>query len=117
MRSQNQIKSVRIINDKFNPIDAKGVISCLIGEQVNFCKIQHLSHWERNHTIDGELIDIKVADLYDKKNELEKIIIQAKEGKLDVHISGTLEIKLLNRVDDENEKIIDLVEVDQISNN
>lgn len=116
MLSQNRIKSVQIINNKFNPAEARDVVSSIIDEHVNFCKVQHLSSWERNHSIDGGLINNKIEELNDKKDALNRIINQAKESDCEIYISGTIEIKLVNKNGELN-RVIDLLEVDQLCEN
>ncbi len=87
-------QQLQVMDGKFSPIEATDVITKMIDDQINACKIQHLSRWIKNDTENSESVNDKVIHLNRCKNEFMRIIQEAKAEGCEVELSGNFTITL-----------------------
>ena len=95
IQEQVQTQKMQLINENFSPSEAFDIIASSIEGNINFYKIQHLSSWEGNHSLSRNELDEKISLLNHQKNELRKLIREAKEAGYDLNIEGQINIKLI----------------------
>ena len=94
MISADVIQEVKILNGTYPPSEARQLICSVIDNQINFYKLQHLSHWERNHKTGRDFLDQKVEELTNKRCELMEIIKQARLEGRQVTFGGCIELTI-----------------------
>jgi len=94
-QKQDQIQRLQLLEGSFTPSEANDVITSIIDKNINFYKLQHLSLWEKDHTISSDSVNELISELNFKKNNLKRIIAQAKETGSKLSIESMFEIKLV----------------------
>ncbi len=50
--------------------EAKAVVNTLIDNRINFFKINHLSEWEKDHSITSKTLNEKIVQLNERRKQL-----------------------------------------------
>ncbi|MFK7775520.1 MAG: hypothetical protein AB8F94_25485 [Saprospiraceae bacterium] len=77
MYTSELMEKVQVLNGTFKPSEARDIISKMIDDQINFCKLQNLSHWIQDCNTSQNLLDEKIAKLQHRKQELNEMIKEA----------------------------------------
>jgi len=92
--TQEQVQIIQLIDGDFTPSEASDTVISIINKKINFYKLQHLSLWEKDHSISSKYLDKIISELNFKKSNLKNIIAQAKETGSKLSLEAILEIKL-----------------------
>lgn len=95
MEVQEKIQKSTFINEQLTPSESQDVINGLFDCYINFMKLQHLSNWEKDHTIGSNGINEKVNRLQAIKRELTEQVQEARiQGKL-LKFRGAIALEML----------------------
>ena len=95
MEVQERIQKTTFINEHLTPSESQDVINGIFDCYINFMKLQHLSHWEKDHSIGSNGVNQKVAKLQAIKEELKEQIQEARmQGKL-LKFKGNITLELI----------------------
>ena len=85
-------QKVQLVEGTFTPSDASDVISALIGEKINFHKLQRLSLTEGSDTANCSYENSRIEELLKEKKIAKEFLALARKENVNVRINGTLEI-------------------------
>ena len=88
-------KKIRMVEGYFSPSEAKDLISSMIDGQISFYKLQHMSCWESDHTLDTQVLDEKIAKLTAMKADLKNLVKEAKTNGSRIKIQSDLSLELV----------------------
>lgn len=83
---------VKLIDGTFTAAEARDLISALIGQKINFHKVQRRSIWEGNEGKPADFPNGRIVELARDKQKAKKFFAALKQQGLNVRITGTLEI-------------------------
>ena len=86
------IQKVQLVEGTFTPSEASDIISALIGEKINFHKLQRLSLTEGSDTANCTYPNNRIEELLKEKKIAKEFLALARNEKINVRINGTLEI-------------------------
>lgn len=86
------IQKVQLVEGTFTPSEASDVISALINEKINFHKLQRLSLTEGLDSANCIYPSGRIEELLKEKKIAKEFLKHARNEKVNVRISGTLEI-------------------------
>lgn len=94
MYTSELMQKVQVINGSFKPSEARDIISKMIDDQINFYKLQNLSHWIQDCNLSQDLLDEKIAKLQHRKQELNEIIKVAQAGGEKVRLCNYFDLSI-----------------------
>lgn len=77
--------------------ESKEVLLSMINQQINHCKIQYLSKWERDHSTSIEGSRSMVQQLERKKSEIEDLIDTLEDESLQISFQIHVKSKKANK--------------------
>lgn len=86
------IQKVQLIEGKFSPSEANDVITALIGEKINYHKLQSLKIREGNEHANCEYAESRIKELKDEKMIAKEFLKIARKEGMNLRINGTIEI-------------------------
>ena len=86
------IQKVQLVEGTFSPSEASDIITALIGEKINFHKLQRLSLTEGSSLANCSYADGRIKELLEEKKIAKEFLKLARNEKMNVKINGTLEI-------------------------
>ncbi|MFT5778230.1 MAG: hypothetical protein ACI837_001186 [Crocinitomicaceae bacterium] len=78
-----------------NKYESKDMLIKLINGQINSCKLDHMSNWERNHSITSEALNKKVEALQAKRSEIEAFFETSKTKHQTIDMCLSIELKVI----------------------
>jgi hypothetical protein len=86
------IQKVELVKGEFTPSEATDIISGLIGEKINFHKIQRLHSWVGDECCDNSAINCRIEELLEEKSKAIEFLKIAKASGMNIEIKGDIEI-------------------------
>jgi hypothetical protein len=86
---------IQLVDGLFNPSEANDLVNTLIGDKINFHKLQILSQRVNCDEADTEYHDQRILELEAEKDTLRDWIIEARSKGYQVRIDGTLEVSFI----------------------
>lgn len=83
-------QKIQLVNGEFTPSEASDVIMSLIGQKINYHKLEHLQYFERNHKYDKEPINNRIQQLEEEKKIAADFILKMKNEGKNLKIDGIL---------------------------
>jgi hypothetical protein len=93
MKTTQSIQKMNFVNDTLSPVEAKELLEQLLDKHIQLCKLKSLSQWVGDHSADTKPIDMKMKDLNSRKQELNEIVLMAKEKGLSIDLGVNLELR------------------------
>jgi hypothetical protein len=90
-------QKINLVEGKFTPSEASHVVNSLIGEKINFHKLQRLILCEGNEDSDTTYENKRIQELQNEKQIAKDYIANARRDGYDVFINGTLDITFTKR--------------------
>ncbi|MFT6320674.1 MAG: hypothetical protein ACJAT4_001602 [Granulosicoccus sp.] len=87
-------QKVQVLNGTFKPSEARDIISKMIDDQINFYKLQNLSHWIKDCNISQASLDEKILKLQNTKQELNEIIKEAQAVGENVRLRNYFDLSI-----------------------
>ena len=86
------LQKVELIKGEFTPSEATDIISSLIGEKINFHKIQRLHSWMGDECCDNTTINCRIDELLEEKEKAIQFFREASAAGVNIEIKGDIEI-------------------------
>lgn len=90
----DQIHNLKLIDGQFAPLEARKVISDLIGSKINYHTMEAFSIKER-FNIDVSFSEQRIAELKEARSHLEDIINNALEKGLNLKVESFIRITFI----------------------
>ncbi len=71
----SSVKAIRYTDHEHNSVDLCKTTIELIRLSINKCNIERMMAWEKDHNIDMTVYDRKIAELKQKKSEIERLLL------------------------------------------
>ncbi|RME99296.1 MAG: hypothetical protein D6772_07935 [Bacteroidetes bacterium] len=93
--SVDTLRKLALIKGSFTPTEAEQVLGKLLQEKINFHKEERLQNWIREHNGNTQVIETRIAELRDEKQNLRRIIEEARKAGFHLEIKGDIEIRFV----------------------
>lgn len=90
----DQIHNLKLIDGEFAPLEARKVISDLIGSKINYHTMEAFSVKER-FNVDVSFSEQRITELKEARSHLEDIIKDASERGLNLKVESFIEIRFI----------------------
>ncbi len=87
-------QTLQLIDGTFTPGEAATVILNLIDEKINFHKIRKLQMWEKDHTMNGDTINARIAALEAEKSKAQELFQKLSDTDR-LQVDGAIKITIL----------------------
>lgn len=93
--NENYDQKFTLLTGRFSPYQSNYVVKPLIQKSIDGLKFHQISNWEKDHNQGLDIHQTKISELEGIKEQLDKLISEARMRGMDIEVRSTIEIRFI----------------------